>query len=255
MPEPLTAQDISLVASVGGFFALRRAADAAGGERGDGSGGARRAGAPLAALYAGDATPLMFRVAKVGAAIGAPEPRIAVSIAHLGLAARLWSVALGSAALHGRIPDLDPALLHWDPDGTSPDDLTLAGSGARHPEELAAVVLDHHLTPLAAAVRTEFRISEGLLWGNAGSALAASAREIGRWARRTGQSAAAARARTLAAELFTDPRLRGTGEYEGPDFRRRSCCLYYRVPGGGVCGDCCFRTPPPPRSSAPHRTG
>jgi ferric iron reductase protein FhuF len=29
---------------------------------------------------------------------------------------------------------------------------------------------------------------------------------------------------------------------EPPDvgwtFRRRSCCLYYRVPGGAVCGDC-----------------
>jgi hypothetical protein len=21
-------------------------------------------------------------------------------------------------------------------------------------------------------------------------------------------------------------------------FRRRSCCLYYRLPGGGYCGDC-----------------
>ncbi len=26
----------------------------------------------------------------------------------------------------------------------------------------------------------------------------------------------------------------------GSAFRRRSCCLYYRVPGGGLCGDCCF---------------
>lgn len=23
-------------------------------------------------------------------------------------------------------------------------------------------------------------------------------------------------------------------------FRRRSCCLYYRVPGGSTCGDCCL---------------
>ncbi len=26
-------------------------------------------------------------------------------------------------------------------------------------------------------------------------------------------------------------------------FRRRSCCLYYRVPGGGICGDCVLRRP------------
>ena len=35
-----------------------------------------------------------------------------------------------------------------------------------------------------------------------------------------------------------------TGTLTGTGFRRRSCCLYYRVPGGGVCGDCCFLRPP-----------
>ncbi|MEU7551440.1 (2Fe-2S)-binding protein [Streptomyces sp. NPDC044571] len=24
-------------------------------------------------------------------------------------------------------------------------------------------------------------------------------------------------------------------------FVRRSCCLYYKVPGGGFCGDCVLR--------------
>jgi ferric iron reductase protein FhuF len=23
-----------------------------------------------------------------------------------------------------------------------------------------------------------------------------------------------------------------------PEFRRNSCCLYYRLPEGGLCGDC-----------------
>ncbi|WP_203881128.1 (2Fe-2S)-binding protein [Planotetraspora kaengkrachanensis] len=34
--------------------------------------------------------------------------------------------------------------------------------------------------------------------------------------------------------------LRDTGVVMGPDlqFRRRSCCLYYRVPGARRCGDC-----------------
>ena len=30
----------------------------------------------------------------------------------------------------------------------------------------------------------------------------------------------------------------GTLGPDGEGFRRRSCCLYYRVPGGGLCGDC-----------------
>ncbi|MER6943086.1 (2Fe-2S)-binding protein [Nonomuraea sp. NPDC000554] len=31
-----------------------------------------------------------------------------------------------------------------------------------------------------------------------------------------------------------------TGGFTGPDlsFRRRACCLCYRVPGGSECGDC-----------------
>ncbi|MGW0334914.1 (2Fe-2S)-binding protein, partial [Streptomyces sp. NPDC003011] len=66
---------------------------------------------------------------------------------------------------------------------------------------------------------------------------------------------AGGRARALAAELLAHPLLVGTGTFTGTltgtAFRRRSCCLYYRVPGGGVCGDCCF--PRDPRSS-PHAT-
>jgi FhuF-like iron-sulfur protein len=45
--------------------------------------------------------------------------------------------------------------------------------------------------------------------------------------------------------------LRDTGQFAGADrfagaglsFRRRSCCLYYRVPGGGLCGDCTLGGP------------
>ncbi|WP_250213408.1 (2Fe-2S)-binding protein [Acrocarpospora catenulata] len=44
--------------------------------------------------------------------------------------------------------------------------------------------------------------------------------------------------RRVAASLELG-RLRGTGRFAGePFFVRRSCCLYYRVPGGGTCGDC-----------------
>ncbi|MFI1618174.1 (2Fe-2S)-binding protein [Streptomyces lydicus] len=37
--------------------------------------------------------------------------------------------------------------------------------------------------------------------------------------------------------------LRDTGTLDPtlPAFARRSCCLYYRVPGGGLCADCVLR--------------
>ncbi|WP_020135238.1 (2Fe-2S)-binding protein [Streptomyces sp. 351MFTsu5.1] len=181
---------------------------------------------------------LTFRIRKVADALDAPEPRIAASIAHLGLAARLWSVALGCAVVYGRIPDLSPGRLLWDPDGSAPDDLRLApqGLGESLPGDartLADVVLHGHLEPLAAALRTPYRPAGGLLWGNAASALVGAVRQLGPHG--TG-------ARALAAELLAHPLLEGT--LDPRTLRRRSCCLYYRLPGGGVCGDCCFTRAP-----------
>ncbi|MEV0318090.1 IucA/IucC family C-terminal-domain containing protein [Streptomyces sp. NPDC050658] len=227
--------DPAELASVGGFFALRTEQPPTGPQM-----------TSLARVYAGDSGPLAFRVAKVGARLAAPDERVAVSVAQLGLAARLWSVALGAAVLHGAVPGLDPARLHWDADGSSPDDLWLTDLTTR-PADAAAVrdvVQLGHLAPLADALRARYRISPRLLWGNAGSALAGAARELDSWARRTGRPDAGERARALAIDLFDHPDLRGTGTLDGTAFRRRSCCLYYRCPNGGLCGDCCFERPP-----------
>ncbi|MGW1933605.1 (2Fe-2S)-binding protein, partial [Streptomyces sp. NPDC001919] len=161
-------------------------------------------------------------------------------VAHLGLAARLWSTALGPAALHGRFPALDPAELFWDGALTSPDDLWWAGSDTRPAtvEALRAAVQEAHLVPLQAALGRDGRISPRLLWGNAGSALAGALRELTRWAHAHGRPDAAARAAGLVSGLLDHPDLAGT--VRGPRLRRASCCLYYRCPAGGLCGDCVF---------------
>lgn len=226
--------DLAQTASVGGFFALRTTPVPGGSHR------------PLAELYAGTAAPLTARVDRVADRLDAPERRVAASIAHLGLAARLWSIALGPAALFGRIPALVPETLHWDPLHTSPDDLWLAGP-AELPgtaERIREQVQYGHLVPLAEAVRRDGNISPQLLWGNAGSALAGAVRELVTWSRGRDRPDVAQRARALAAELFDHPDLRSTGAPHGPAFRRRSCCLYWRCPGGGLCGDCVFDRAP-----------
>ncbi|MGW5634727.1 (2Fe-2S)-binding protein [Streptomyces sp. NPDC003832] len=186
---------------------------------------------------------MTFRVRKVGAALRAPEARVAASVAQQGLAARLWSVALGCAVRYGTVPDLDPEILRWDPDAGAPEDLWLTEVRPA-PGDLAETVLEGHLRPLTDLVRTRYGIAEGLLWGNAASALAGSARLLEQWARARGRSEEAERTRALTARLLGHPLLAGTGTLTGTAFRRRSCCLYYRVPGGGVCGDCCFARPP-----------
>ncbi|MEU2286288.1 (2Fe-2S)-binding protein [Streptomyces sp. NPDC013178] len=242
--------DLAALRPLGGFFVLRTVPSSA--EE------PPRPLPTLAEVYAHTSSdvhgdPLTFRVRKVAEALRAPETRIAASIAQQGLAARLWAVALGCAALYGRLPDLDPRLLRWDPDGGAPDDLWLTQVRAR-PGDAATLtesVLHGHLEPLAAALRARHPVAPGLLRGNAASALAGAARQLDRWARRHGRTEVAARSRALTAELLAHPLLAATGTLTGTAFRRRSCCLYYRVPGGGVCGDCCFTRSPRSSPRAP----
>ncbi|WP_307845510.1 (2Fe-2S)-binding protein [Planomonospora sp. ID67723] len=71
----------------------------------------------------------------------------------------------------------------------------------------------------------------------AASALAGSIQAL---TRHRPQCTAAALA--LGSELMGIGRLRGQGTFAArPFFVRRTCCLYYRVPGGGMCGDCVLR--------------
>ncbi|MFF7472200.1 (2Fe-2S)-binding protein [Streptomyces sp. NPDC008092] len=245
--------DLAALRPLGGFFVLRTVRPAVGGAD------APRIGrlGTLAKSYKKDTSDvygnaLTFRVETVSGRLGAAEPRVAASIAHQALAARLWSVALGCAVRYGRLPDLDPGLLRWDPAAGAPDDLWLtevrARPGGTGPaplaDSVAQAVVHGHLEPLGETLRDRYGVAAGLLWGNAGSALAGAARELDRWARANNRTEAAARTRALADALFAHPLLSATGTRAGLAFRRRSCCLYYRVPGGGVCGDCCFTQPP-----------
>ncbi|TWV56415.1 ferric iron reductase [Streptomyces misionensis] len=234
--------ELAALRPLGGFFVLRTVP----GPGGDG-GPARLP--TLAEAYAPDGPepdPLASRVRAVGERLRTAETRVAASIGQQGLAARLWSAALGCAALYGRLPDLRPDLLRWDITAAAPDDLWLTEvrPGPGDAAALADAVLHGHLEPLEKALRARYGVAAGLLRGNAGSALAGAARELERRAGAQGRTDVPARVRALTAELFGHPLLRPTGIRTATAFRRRSCCLYYRVPGGGVCGDCCFTRPP-----------
>ncbi|MDF9816803.1 (2Fe-2S)-binding protein [Streptomyces sp. SPB162] len=238
------------VAEVGPFFAVRT-----------GPGDPRAHGyRPLAELYATDATdtatntaadasyPVRERAADVAARLGTPELRVGASLAFQGLAARLWSVALGAAVLGGRVPDLAADRLWWNPALTAPQDLWLPHPAALPDSadlggQLAGMVLAGHLVPLHRATRDACPVADGLLWGNAGSALAGSLRVLHTWCVAHGRTAQARTALALTEQLFREPLLSGTGTLDTGNvgFIRRSCCLYYRIPGGGLCGDCVLR--------------
>jgi hypothetical protein len=236
----------SELAAVGPYFAVRSGAP----------GEPPPAGfRPLRELYAvGPGSALAERIPAVAHRLGGAEARVAASILHLGLAARLWSVALGAAALAGAVPDLHPDRVHAVLPPQGPIDLWLPPPGPQPRPATAALlrraVVTDNLVPLSAAVRAVAPVSEGLLRGNAASALAGSLRVLHGHVR-AARPEVARTARRLADDLLALDPLAGTGlltcagPSAAPVFRRTSCCLYYRIgPGAGICGDCVFDAPP-----------
>ncbi|AWZ07944.1 Fe-S oxidoreductase [Streptomyces sp. ICC1] len=196
---------------------------------------------PLGELYG---ERLGAYVGEVGRRIGSGPGRVAASTAQFGIASRLWSLALGCAVLAGRVPDLGPDRVWWRLPGAGSLELWLpepAGLPEEDPAPALAQSVLGNLGVLDAALRERFGVSPRVLRGNAASGLVGAVRVL--TDRVPGEAAA-----SLAAVLLgAGGPLAGTGTYLhepglGVAFVRRSCCLYYKVPGGGLCGDCVLRT-------------
>jgi iron complex transport system ATP-binding protein len=183
-------------------------------------------------------------VERVQARLGAAEPRVAASIFFLGFAARLWSIGVGAVAGHRLLPVLDAdELLFREFGGQIALHIArpVAWRGDDLEPRLADAVLDTHLTPLSTALHQLTNVSPELLRGNAASALLGAAREYDRHR----AAASPGPGWQLAQRLCADERLFNTICFNGDDdYRRSSCCLYYRTPGGGLCGDCVFTQMP-----------
>jgi hypothetical protein len=194
-----------------------------------------------------DPGPIRDRIAHVRRALDCEE-RVAASLAFQGFAAQLTSAPYAAAVLHGVVPSLTPAVLHWrraDDGGwlllCDPSGVALVDA-----DELPSL-LAGLLVPVVDAVRAQVSIAEPLLWGNAASTVAAAKRLV-----TVQRPAAARRAAEVAQRVLGTSPLAGAGELlppRAPDrywtFRRRSCCLYYRVPGsGGLCDDCVLTARP-----------
>ncbi|WP_425839728.1 (2Fe-2S)-binding protein [Streptomyces fractus] len=164
------------------------------------------------------------------------EPRIGVSIAHLGLAARLWSPVLACALVHGIVPTM--RTVEWSGDGSA---LRLPRPEGRRAAELPSLAEAIHAEVDGVLERVEngltVKVAPRLLAGNSASALVGSAAQLLR-----SRPDLRTELTRLTRELLETGRLRDTGRITGPDltFRRRSCCLFYRAPNGGMCGDCCL---------------
>ncbi|OMC13875.1 (2Fe-2S)-binding protein [Mycobacterium sp. SP-6446] len=162
--------------------------------------------------------------------------RIAASLVHLGHATRLWSPVLACALGHGVVPDLkglqradDAAQLRMpEPVGQAVDSPSA--------DLLYRIVVKQHMKPFAAGLRV--KLAPALLAGNIASALMGASRTL-----------LSARPDLRGPILDITDSLLDTGMLAGCGvitsahlgFRRRSCCLFYRIPGKSVCADCVFR--------------
>jgi ferric iron reductase protein FhuF len=200
-----------------------------------------------------------------GQPAGAVELRVAASMAQLGLAARLICPALGVAVVTGGLLEVDPVRMRWQPGaGGSPialsiqDDLPAsAARDERDPAALAdALVASLLAGPVPALIQasTKFGVSPQVGWGNVASVVHGAQALIG-----AAEPGLTATAGTLVTGLLNQPPLQG--RHQGSEhgaFRRRSCCLVYRLTGSSapVCGDCVLdRAPAPASRNSVHKLG
>ena len=171
------------------------------------------------------------------------ELRVAVSVAHLGLVARLIAPAVGAAALGDAI-DLTVDRIWWQDEWGGPYPLSVP---APVPVPVRVPVPTEPWTPdpirlfgsaveaITRAFLAAYSVSPRVLWGNVASAAVSAA---GLTAAARPDLAAAARA--AADAVLADERVEDGALRAGPGFRRRSCCLIYRLARStaAACGDC-----------------
>lgn len=165
------------------------------------------------------------------------EPRVAASVMHLGLSARLISPMLGYAALTGRMLKVDLDTARWQPAPGGAFPLSLPWDVR---DRLTAEgFIDGPIAQLVSATLRTVKLSPGLLWGNVASAVNGAAMVIA-----TSRPDLGGRAYEMSAGILAGRRLRdSTHTPPGAGFRRRSCCLIYRTASPtpqAICGDCVF---------------
>ena len=172
---------------------------------------------------------LRAKVTATAAALGTDDLRVAASIDHLGVTARIVSPVLAHLARTQTVPPVSPDRMWWRPAQPGPMALAahLEPGLPATPMALLDGVVRPVLVPLLHAYGSGFHVSSRVLRGNVASALDGARRAIDSTA-----------LDPLVRDVLGLGELSGTAAQLPPAFRRASCCLLYRVPGRGLCGDC-----------------
>jgi hypothetical protein len=178
--------------------------------------------------------------ARGGRPVSEIDLRVAASAVHLAIVARIVAPALGLAIL-GWPVDMALGGLWWQDQPAGPVPLSIPGTGGRRTAagEWAEQLLGAAIVPLTDATSRVVTMSGRVLRGNAASGINAAAVQAART-----RPDLAGQAWQRARALLRTPWLRSERQPPGPEFRRSSCCLFYRlVPGpraalSAICADC-----------------
>ena len=168
------------------------------------------------------------------------EARVVDSLVHLGLVARLLSPTIGAALTGNAVPVVDATDVRLHLRGANPLPMAWAGVGcvdASSPAHVAELLTRHWIAPLVQPwsdlVAGKHGLSPQVLVGNVVSAIAGTLELAAT------RPELRARADAILDALLVIGPLTGTGTRRADrSFRRRSCCLFYRLPGAGTCADC-----------------
>ncbi len=199
---------------------------------------------------------MITRIDAVRTALAAGRPvqriehKVAASVTHLGLVARLIAPALAFVVATGHLPCTDLSRVWWQDQlgGAFPLSVPdITGAALSHqPTDTAkdAALLRENLINglirvLTDAVAATVPVSRLVLQGNVASAINGAATLIS-----SQRSDLLHASQAVADALLHDPELNPANSPSGKTFRRSSCCLIYRASEvrsastESTCGDC-----------------
>lgn len=179
----------------------------------------------------------------VAGRLGTTDRTIAASVFQQGWASRLTSIHAGSLTLGLPVPDLAARMLRYAQPATGPvglamvDTMTTAAATVLDVDTAWRGIVTDHLRPLHDALRSQVRLANRQLWGNATASFAGSLRALAR--------AGNGDLRWLVRQPWANPpELHGLGRWtdtrDGPQFHRATCCGLERLSDRSPCAGCPF---------------
>lgn len=170
--------------------------------------------------------------------VEAIEHRVAASSFHLAVAARLMSPIIAAALRHHVIPLLTADNVHFSTQNHTPVfcvadvDLHAVHDLDAAAREISALLPDL-FEPLNRTLHRMATLSPQISTGNVVSAANGAVTVLAMTHPHIEPAG-----RALVGALLAGSPLADAGRMEREIFTRRSCCLFYKVPGAGLCGDC-----------------